>query len=169
MKKKAIIVLVFLITLICGIFIGTQINPKIEYIEVEKEVEVIKEILVDKENIIEKYQKKFIDIEDELKNSYTEDAYIYVQNGMNIKAANEAKRWDDLLNEIYSELKIRLTEEEMNLVAEEQIDWIKRRDSTAEDVANNYEGGSMAPMMISYHVASFTKNRCAELMVKYMK
>lgn len=105
----------------------------------------------------------------ELKNSYTEDAYIYVQNGMNIKAANEAKRWDDLLNEIYSELKIRLTEEEMNLVAEEQIDWIKRRDSTAEDVANNYEGGSMAPMMISYHVASFTKNRCAELMVKYMK
>lgn len=50
-----------------------------------------------------------------------------------IQAASVAyKRWDDALNDIYGLLKKQLSPNEMSLLREKQIKWIKYRDDKAK-------------------------------------
>ncbi|MFS0724235.1 lysozyme inhibitor LprI family protein [Paenibacillus sp. 1P07SE] len=83
-------------------------------------------------------------------------------------AAEEYERWDDALNEIYSDLEEQLSENEMEQLREEQRAWLEERDAAAEDAAADSEGGTLAPLEQMMAMASMTKDRCYELVDTYM-
>lgn len=72
------------------------------------------------------------------------------------------KRWDNALNEIYGVLKEELPASEMSRLKVEQRNWIKYRDNTAE-------GGTLEPFQYTMTLSNLTKERCYELVEKYMK
>lgn len=79
------------------------------------------------------------------------------------------KKWDEALNEIYGVLKEQLSAEEMDKLRVEQLDWIEHRDTSAKEAALKYEGGSMEPLEYVATQASLTKDRCYELVARYME
>jgi uncharacterized protein YecT (DUF1311 family) len=87
-----------------------------------------------------------------------------------LKAVSETnKRWDDALNEIYGVLKKQLPSNEMSKLKQEQINWIKYRDESAEKGAKKFKGGSMEEVTNTDIKAQITKERTYELVNKYMK
>lgn len=88
---------------------------------------------------------------------------------LNEQASERYKKWDTQLNEIYEGLKAQLSPEQMDKLREEQRDWIKHRDKTAKEASLKYEGGSMEPLEYVTTQANLTKDRCYELVEKYMK
>lgn len=88
---------------------------------------------------------------------------------MNTGSAKVFKIWDDLLNEIYSELKNQLNTNDMNSLKEKQREWINQRDSYAKQIASEFEGGSMYSMVYTDSQSLKTKERCYELVERYMK
>jgi uncharacterized protein YecT (DUF1311 family) len=86
-----------------------------------------------------------------------------------IEAANEEyKQWDDVLNEIYSVLEQQLSQEDMDKLRVEEIQWINTKESQSKEAADKYKGGTIAPYMaISSQIGS-TKDRCYELVNQYM-
>ena len=79
------------------------------------------------------------------------------------------KRWDNALNEIYGVLKTRLSVNEMEILKAEQRGWIKYRDETAKKESLEFEGGTMEPLQYTSTLSRLTKERCYELVEKYMK
>ncbi len=79
------------------------------------------------------------------------------------------KRWDDMLNEIYSLLKTQLTESEMKELKSKQLAWIEYRDKTAENEANAAGGGSLTTVDYNSTLATLTKERCYELVNTYLE
>lgn len=82
--------------------------------------------------------------------------------------AERLDRWDEALNEIYSVLNEQLSAEEIEQLREEQRDWIKERDQKAKEASLKYEGGTMEGLEYVATQASVTKDRCYELVAKYM-
>lgn len=86
------------------------------------------------------------------------------------KAASETyRRWDDVLNEIYSVLKVELSSSDMDVLTEKQLEWIDYRDKTAKEDSLKYKGGTIEPVVYTSTLASLTKERCYELVNLYMK
>ncbi len=56
----------------------------------------------------------------------------------------------------------------MEQLREEQRDWIKERDQKAKEASLKYEGGTMEGLEYVATQASITKDRCYELVAKYM-
>lgn len=79
------------------------------------------------------------------------------------------KLWDDKLNEIYSCLRTYMPNSEFNKLKQEQINWIKYRDKTAEVALEKYEGGSMGRIDSIGSLVNTTRERCYELVNNYMK
>ncbi|MER2128165.1 lysozyme inhibitor LprI family protein [Solibacillus sp.] len=77
--------------------------------------------------------------------------------------------WDELLNEIYGDLKEILSEDEMDVLRTEQRDWINERDSQALAASLEYEGGTMEPLVYIAVLANVTEQRCYELVENYIK
>lgn len=88
---------------------------------------------------------------------------------MSEAAGKELGRWDDALNEIYQVLKQQLPEDEMANLKEEQTKWITQRDEAAAKAAAKYEGGTMAGLEVVMVKSEITKERCYEMVEKYMK
>ncbi|WP_052712205.1 lysozyme inhibitor LprI family protein [Domibacillus indicus] len=78
------------------------------------------------------------------------------------------KRWDDALNEIYGVLKKELPSGEMEQLRQAQREWIKFRDETAEEAASSFSGGSWESVQYKSTQADVTRNRCYELVDRYM-
>ncbi|MCM3571080.1 lysozyme inhibitor LprI family protein [Neobacillus mesonae] len=78
------------------------------------------------------------------------------------------KKWDAALNEIYGVLKEQLRTEQMDKLREEQRNWVKHRDKAAKEASLKYKGGSMESLEYVASQASLTKERCYELVAKYM-
>jgi uncharacterized protein YecT (DUF1311 family) len=57
----------------------------------------------------------------------------------------------------------------MDKVREKQIQWINIRDSIAEKNGKKFEGGTMQPLVYTDSLGETTKERCYELVNKYMK
>lgn len=83
--------------------------------------------------------------------------------------AIKLQKWDDMLNEIYDVLIEQLPKDEMDAIREEQIEWISIRDAKANESGKKYEGGTMQPVAYSDSLGESTKERCYELVNKYMK
>ncbi|MEC2074482.1 lysozyme inhibitor LprI family protein [Metabacillus fastidiosus] len=79
------------------------------------------------------------------------------------------KRWDNLLNEIYGELKKQLPASEMNELRNEQREWIKNRDKQADEASANFEGGTFAGVQYLSSLGQITRERCYELVNNYIR
>ena len=84
--------------------------------------------------------------------------------------ANERyKQWDAALNEIYGVLKTQLSASDMKNLQNEEIQWIKKRDDKAKEDSAEAKGGTIEPVLYAGSLAQSTKERCYELVDKYMK
>lgn len=90
-------------------------------------------------------------------------------NDMFQEVCKEHKEWDDELNNIYGILKVQLSPSDMKKLQNEEIQWIKDRDAKAKKDAAEMAGGSMEKVLYEGSLAKSTRERCYELIDKYMK
>ncbi|WP_315081817.1 lysozyme inhibitor LprI family protein [uncultured Clostridium sp.] len=88
---------------------------------------------------------------------------------MRLAARQEYERWDNALNEIYSVLQKQLSSDDMNKLKNEEIKWISYRDDESKKASLQYKGGTAEPLIYGMALAQTTKERCYELVEKYMK
>lgn len=134
------------------------INDKVEQKDEEKNITLDRQEYLDKMNVLDEELK--VKLKDKLEGSTIEM----------ISAESEIyEAWDEILNEVYSEIISTLSEEEKNkLVSEEEV-WIGERDKKADDAAKEVEGGTMEPLVRISSLGTSTKERCYELVNNYMK
>ena len=85
------------------------------------------------------------------------------QAEMNQTAKKDFELVDAELNKVYKEVIKLLSEKENQLLIKAQRDWIKFRDSHCEFEANEYEGGSIQPLIYSSCLTERTKDRIKDL------
>ncbi|MCY6485879.1 DUF1311 domain-containing protein [Clostridium aestuarii] len=147
-------------------------NQKEEINNMNDKIDAEIKKIEDKENTKKEKNKKFyIEKLDNIETGLKDLSELYAgSNAQMIKAASEEyKRWDDALNEIYGVLKKQLSASDMNKLKKEQIQWIPDKKKIAEEAAEEFKGGSMAPLVYASSLAQTTKDRCYELIEKYMK
>lgn len=88
---------------------------------------------------------------------------------MRAAAGEKYKRWDSALNEIYNVLKTQLSSNDMKKLQSEELQWISDRDAKAKKASLEMKGGTMEPVIYTASLAETTKNRCYELVEKYMQ
>ena len=112
--------------------------------------------------------EKLDELEVELKTKLKEKYDSGVTQQM-LEASNEEfEAWDNMLNEIYSKIKVELTEEKVNTLIDEQLNWIDIRDEKSESADDGFEDGTIAPLKRIMSLITSTKDRCYELVNKYM-
>jgi uncharacterized protein YecT (DUF1311 family) len=116
----------------------------------------------------EEYIKKLNDIKKEME-ELQKNSEAATTVDMEEEEAYRYKRWDAELNEIYGVLEEHLNKEQMEKLREEQRNWIKYRDETAKEASQKYKGGSMEAVEYVAAQATLTRERCYELVAKYMK
>lgn len=114
----------------------------------------------------EEYRRKLDNIELGFKNF---DSTEKTTKDMRDHANERYKQWDSALNEIYNILKMQLSASDMNKLQNEEIQWIKNRDAKAKEDSSEMKGGTMEPVLYADSLAQSTKERCYELVDKYMK
>jgi uncharacterized protein YecT (DUF1311 family) len=90
-------------------------------------------------------------------------------NDMFQEVCKEHKEWDDELNNIYGILKVQLSPSDMKKLQNEEIQWLKDRDAKAKKDSAEMAGGSMEKVLYEGSLAKSTRERCYELVDKYMK
>lgn len=113
----------------------------------------------------ERYLAKLADVENDVK----EFDQLGTQVDITEAQAEVLSRWDNMLNEIYTELKNQLSTSDMQKLSDEQQKWLKNRDEKATEAARKYEGGSMKTLEYISTQARLTKERSYELVDLYMK
>lgn len=83
--------------------------------------------------------------------------------------AQTYKRWDSALTDVYSVLKTQLSTNEFNNLEKEQKQWKIKRDKSAEKAASDFKGGSWENVIYLEVQSDHTKERCYELVKKYLK
>ena len=81
------------------------------------------------------------------------------QQPMNIASYECLVEWDELLNEVYSHLKITLDAETFEAIKQDEIEWIKRKESAVEQAGKDWEGGSGQPFAENTTALDMTKDR----------
>ncbi|MEO3153647.1 lysozyme inhibitor LprI family protein [Turicibacter sanguinis] len=118
------------------------------------------------------YKNEYINKLHSVEEGMSDLDYLY-ENGITVELIEaeetKLKRWDDMLNEIYSLLKIQLTESEMKELKSNQLSWIEYRDTTANNEASAEGGGSLSTIVYYSSLARLTKERCYELVNTYME
>lgn len=161
MKRKIIAASLLIILVLVGVFIGRVSTPTKEVVK-EIEVESKKHLLA------KEYLLKFIDISEEIsKFPYNEEPY-QTTLGMRKLSGEEYQMWDELLNEIYVQIKEVIGQKEMEKLTEVQLKWIEDRDIKADIAGKEAEGGTMQPLLETSAKANLTKERCLELIKIYM-
>lgn len=119
-------------------------------------------------SVYDKYKEKLDSIQEE-SDSLTHD-------GSTLEIASEIhKKWDDMLNEIYGLLKDKLPSEDFETLKVEQTQWLSDRDMVAEDSAleiyEDLDIDDEATLNLEYTetLATLTKERCYELIIRYMQ
>ncbi|WP_160684074.1 lysozyme inhibitor LprI family protein [Clostridium sp. C2-6-12] len=97
------------------------------------------------------------------------DAAAAPTNDMYQEEIKEHKEWDDELNKIYGILKGQLSQSDMKKLQNEEIQWIKDRDAKAKKDSEEMAGGSMEKVLYEGSLVKSTRERCYELVDKYMK
>lgn len=90
------------------------------------------------------------------------------QAGMNGISGEQAKLYDDELNQIYDYLKQNLSKEKAKELEKSEMAWIKEKESNIAEIKKQYEGGSVTPLMVNSEVAKESKERCYYLIDNYM-
>ncbi|PKR78048.1 hypothetical protein CEY16_09025 [Halalkalibacillus sediminis] len=113
----------------------------------------------------EKYLDKLNEMEESDRHAETKSTI----SDMEEQEKERYEKWDQVLNEIYRELKKQLSEDQMDKLRVEQRNWIKHRDEAAKEASLKYEGGSTETLEYIATQASLTKERCYKLVAHYMK
>ncbi len=114
----------------------------------------------------------YIDKLNQIEKSLDELDYLYVDGvtANMLEAESETfVRWDNALNDIYGALKTTLSASEMDLLRNEQRDWILFRDQEAETAAAEFKGGSFEMLTLLSVKQQLTKERCYRLVEVYME
>ena len=85
------------------------------------------------------------------------------QADMNVKAMELYETWDAALNTLWSELKERLSEDEFNVLLEEQRVWIADKEAAVKEAGKKVEGGSLYALVVNMKAAEITEARVYEL------
>ena len=85
------------------------------------------------------------------------------QADMNVKAMELYENWDAALNTLWSELKERLSEDEFNVLLEEQRVWIADKEAAVKEAGKEVEGGSLYALVLNMKAAEITEARVYEL------
>lgn len=85
------------------------------------------------------------------------------QTDMNQKSAELYELWDDALNLLWSELKLRLPEKEFAALQDEQLIWIAEKEKALEEIGKEFQGGSIYPLIVNGEGAKITEERVCEL------
>ena len=83
-------------------------------------------------------------------------------------AQKEYDMYDKELNDIYALLKKELSPEVMKSLQAEEIKWIEQKEAKAKKEASQYEGGTLAPVVYISSLYESTKERCYDLVNRYM-
>ncbi|MBD7912141.1 lysozyme inhibitor LprI family protein [Clostridium cibarium] len=113
------------------------------------------------------YKEKLDKIQEGLKDLDS----LYKGNTVEMKSAanQEYERWDKALNEIYTELKKDLSKSDMSKLEKEELQWIKDKEDKAKKAAAEFKGGTAENLTYTESLVQSTKERCYELVEKYMK
>lgn len=87
---------------------------------------------------------------------------------MGVAATEMYNRWDKPLNEIYQELIKQMPADKAKALEAEEIKWIEYKEEEGKKALKQYEGGSFAPINATLTKANITRDRCYELVNKYM-
>ena len=90
------------------------------------------------------------------------------QTDMNMLANDIYLIWDDLLNDMWKEIKSTLDEEAFNTLLVEQREWISDKEEQIKQAREAYGTGSLAPFAGARKAAELTKVRVYEL-AEYLK
>lgn len=85
------------------------------------------------------------------------------QTEMNIKSQELYAIWDGALNDLWSEVKMTVSEEEFEQLLEEQRLWIAEKERAVEEAGKEVEGGSMYSLVVNMKAAELTEERVYEL------
>ena len=110
-----------------------------------------------------RYMASIEEQSDNIKDFLENDAM--TQLDMNEKTQELYELWDGALNDMWSELKDTLSEEEFEKLRNEQRTWISNKEKLVEEVGKEYEGGSMYSMVVNGEAAEITEKRVYELYV----
>jgi uncharacterized protein YecT (DUF1311 family) len=94
---------------------------------------------------------------------FNSDLAAQTQTEMNQTAHADFEKADAELNKVYKQLIMVLNKEEKQLLIQAQKDWIKFRDSHCGFEAEEFEGGSMQPLIYSGCLTERTNNRIEDL------
>lgn len=81
------------------------------------------------------------------------------QADMNTLNIQSAQAWDDALNEIWAVLKDVLPPEEMQALTTEELAWIHEKETALQAAAEELDGGSLTPTVVSGRAATLTRDR----------
>ncbi|THE13473.1 DUF1311 domain-containing protein [Bacillus timonensis] len=112
----------------------------------------------------EQYLNELAAIEEEIENKPEGETQIEMED----IAAGIYEIWDDELNKIWKELEKQLPTEKMDKLREDQRQWIREKYRIASEEAEQYKGGTMESLVKVTAQAKVTKERCYELVEKYM-
>lgn len=85
------------------------------------------------------------------------------QTEMNIKSQELYELWDGALNDMWSELKLSLSEEEFSKMQDEQHAWIAEKEKSVEKAGKEVAGGSLYSLVVNMEAAKITEERVYEL------
>ena len=113
----------------------------------------------------EQYLKKLNEMEEADRNGEAGTTTVELEN----QEKERYEKWDAELNRIYSVLQEQLSVEQMEQLRKEQRGWIEQRDQKAKESSQAYQGGTMESLEYVATQASLTRDRCYELVAKYIK
>ena len=74
--------------------------------------------------------------------------------------------WDEALNYVWKELKVKLNSDEFSKLQNEQRKWISDKENKVKEAGKEYEGGSMYALAVNSEGAKLTEERVKELYKK---
>lgn len=77
--------------------------------------------------------------------------------------SRQARVADRQLNQVYQQLRPKISSKQRQRLTQAQLDWIKFRDRTCEYEAGEFEGGTAASFTYSSCLARVTTQRTADL------
>lgn len=82
-------------------------------------------------------------------------------------AENERKLWDSELNNIYTNIRSHIPEDQQEALVREERAWIVSRDAKAAEDAEKYAGGTLESVEYTASLAASTRDRAYELVETY--
>lgn len=107
------------------------------------------------------YIKSVKEKSDRIKVSLENDELTQIE--MNIKSQELYELWNGALNDMWSELKHSLSEEDFSKISDEQSTWSAEKEKSVEESGKEFEGGSMYSLIVNMEAAKITEERVYEL------